>query len=75
MPVSAMAEQETTAGAIHAEWPEMDFTAAYDDFTKGDFAAASQEVKKGADFLKAASERSEGKIKKDLLRSYSELEV
>ena len=35
MPVSVMAGQETTAGAIHAEWPEMDFTAAYDDFTKG----------------------------------------
>ena len=70
---AAAAGQDKPEGAIHAEWPEMDFTAAYDDFTKGDFAAASQEIKKGSDFLKAASKRSEGKIKKDLLRSYSEL--
>ena len=73
MPSLAGAGPGATNGAIHPEWPELDFTVAYDDFTKGDFAAASLEIRKGADFLNTIAERSAGKIKEDLLRSNGEL--
>ena len=74
MPSLVVAGPGATNGAIQAEWPDLDFTAAYDDFTKGDFAAASLEIRRGADFLNTIAERSAGKIKEDLLRSYGELE-
>ncbi len=73
MPVPAQAVQERISGPIHAEWPDLDFNAAYDDFIKGNFAAASREIREGANFLLAAAERSSGSIEKDLLRTYDEL--
>ena len=72
-PPAAVPTQEKPEGAIQSEWPEMDFTAAYDKFRGRDFAGAAQEIRKGADFLEAASEHSEGKPREDLLRSYEEL--
>jgi hypothetical protein len=72
-PTSAFAGPERPKGTIQSEWPEIDFTAAYDYFEKKDFSHAAQEIRNGADFLKAASERSKGKIRNDLLRSHDEL--
>ncbi len=73
MPDVVAAGQKASGGAIQAEWPELDFTAAYDNFTKGDSAAASREIRRGADFLHTIAERATGKIKEDLFRSYGEL--
>ena len=73
LPSVASSGQEKTAQAIQSEWPELDFTSAYDSFEKKDFARAAQEIRKGADFLKTAAERSSGKIRGDLSRSYNEI--
>ncbi len=73
IPVPAGAGQEGISGPIHAEWPDLDFNSAYDDFTKGNLEAAAREIRKGADFLSAAAERSSGSFEKDLRRTSEEL--
>jgi hypothetical protein len=72
--VFAGTEGEKHGGAIQAEWPAIDFNAAYDAFSRKDYSASSQNIRKGAAFLKAAADRSSGKIKNDLLSAYAELE-
>lgn len=59
---------------IRAEWPETDFTVAYDSFSKGDSARAAYEIRKGSQLFKLAAERSSGKIRNDLETSYQELQ-
>ncbi|MGE5237824.1 MAG: hypothetical protein ACM3ON_03370 [Chloroflexota bacterium] len=59
---------------IRAEWPEMDFTMAYDSFSKGDMRTTADEIRKGSQFFKRAEERSSGKIRNDLEGSYQELQ-
>ncbi len=68
------AGHEKAAETIKSELPEMDFTAAYEDFNKKEFGPSSREIKKGAEYIRAASEHSGGKIMEDLLSSYKELE-
>jgi hypothetical protein len=58
---------------IHAEWPQVDFNAAYDSFSKGDKKTAASEIRKGARFLKLTADRSSGKVRMDLEKSYQGL--